>query len=660
MRWRVWSLLAITVLLAAPASAQKPAAFDAAAAFGARPSAESFSLSPDGTQVAYIAPAKGQGNILYTVGLEKGAKPRPALVATGIDNRLSHCSWVTNERLICRYHGVRRSALFQGPVPWNRLLAVNTDGSNVKVLSKERNDYTHSYITLGGGDILDWLPEGKGSVLMARVYTPDDSTGRRFGSTELGYGVDQIDSYTGDVTRIERPDIDTLRFFTDGYGTVRIKAVRTAASGTQKSVTRYYYRQRNSRDWLPLGEYVPGQEATFRPVAVDRDLNVAYGMKRKDGRDALYTMKLEDGLQEELIYSRSDVDVDGVVRIGRRQRVVGVTFATDHRQAEYFSPDLKGLIAALHKALPNTAITVIDASTDESRLLIHTGSDRDPGVTYIFDRKTNNLATFLVSRDPLEGVTLASMTPVSYAGTDGVKIPAYITFPPGRENAKGLPAIVLPHGGPSARDEWGFDWVAQFFANRGYVVLQPNFRGSSGYGEDWFQDNGFRSWRVAIDDILAGGHWLVQQGYADPAKLAIFGWSYGGYAALQSQVREPGTFKAVIAVAPVTDLRALKTEYGNSRRIADFIGDGPHLDEGSPIEHTDKIKVPVLLFHGGMDVNVSIEESRSMAARLKSAGGRCELVTWDELDHQLEDSEARKQMLSRSEAFLRTALGGSN
>ncbi len=153
-------------------------------------------------------------------------------------------------------------------------------------------------------------------------------------------------------------------------------------------------------------------------------------------------------------------------------------------------------------------------------------------------------------------------------------IPAYLTLPPGREDAKGLPAIVLPHGGPSARDEWGFDWLSQFFANRGYAVLQPNFRGSSGYGDVWFQQNGFRSWKMAIGDVLAAGHWLVKQEIADPAKLGILGWSYGGYAALQSAVVDSQTFKAVIAVAPVTDLNELKEEnrnFTNYRVVSEFI-----------------------------------------------------------------------------------------
>ncbi len=372
-------------------------------------------------------------------------------------------------------------------------------------------------------------------------------------------------------------------------------------------------------------------------------------------------MTLDGSLQEKLIYAHPEVDLDRLVTIGRRQHVVGVTYNTDTPHEEIFVPEIAQLLASLSKALPqHPRVRIADASTDESKLLIFASSDTDPGVYYLFDRKAHALTPLLAVREPLVGVKLAQVKPVSYPAADGVMIPAYLTLPPGAENAKGLPAIVMPHGGPSARDYWGFNWLAQFFAARGFAVLQPNFRGSFGYGDAWLEKNGFKSWPIAIGDVLAAGHWLVNQGGADPAKLGIVGWSYGGYAALQSAVVEPGFFKAVVAIAPVTDLSALKDEWGgwsNFYLMSDYIGDGPQMHAGSPAEHADKIKAPVLLFHGAYDRNVSIEQSKRMAARLKAAGGNCELVTWDNLDHQLEDSAARTQMLRQSDAFLRRAFG---
>jgi dipeptidyl aminopeptidase/acylaminoacyl peptidase len=218
----------------------------------------------------------------------------------------------------------------------------------------------------------------------------------------------------------------------------------------------------------------------------------------------------------------------------------------------------------------------------------------------------------------------------------------------------------MPHGGPGARDEWGFDWLAQFFANRGYAVLQPNYRGSTGYGSAWFQQNGFKSWKIAIGDVNDGGRWLVKQGIADPAKLGIVGWSYGGYAALQTSVVDPSLFKAIVAVAPVTDLETLRSEslnYSNYAITDAFIGRGPYVREGSPAQNAGRITAPVLIFHGDRDQNVGIGESRMMVSRLKSAGKKAELVEFHNLDHQLEDSLVRAQMLERMDGFLKASMG---
>ena len=218
----------------------------------------------------------------------------------------------------------------------------------------------------------------------------------------------------------------------------------------------------------------------------------------------------------------------------------------------------------------------------------------------------------------------------------------------------------MPHGGPSARDEWGFDWLPQYLAHLGYAVLQPNYRGSEGYGEQWLQENGFRGWRTSIGDITAGGHWLASQGIVDPHRLAILGWSYGGYAALQSGATEPGLFRAIVAIAPATDLQELKDErrwWSVGRNWAEFVGSGPHIAEGSPARHASQITAPVLLFHGDRDLNVLVNHSRRMHDALRDAGRRSELVVFPNLEHDLDSGEARTQMLQRIGAFLSSNLG---
>jgi dipeptidyl aminopeptidase/acylaminoacyl peptidase len=265
----------------------------------------------------------------------------------------------------------------------------------------------------------------------------------------------------------------------------------------------------------------------------------------------------------------------------------------------------------------------------------------------------------MLARPELEHAKLAPMTSVAYKAADGASVPAYLTLPPGGAKT-GLPAIVMPHGGPSARDEWGFDWLAQYFAARGYAVLQPNFRGSSGYGDAWFQQNGFKSWRAAIGDVNDAGRWLVAQGIANPQKMAVVGWSYGGYAALQSAVVDPGLYKAVVAIAPVTDLNLLKEEarnWSNFSLVNEYIGSGPHVREGSPAQNASRVSVPVLMFHGDQDRNVEITQSRVMADKLRSAGKKVELVTYPKRDHYLEDNRIRVDMLRKSDAFLRSSMG---
>lgn len=254
---------------------------------------------------------------------------------------------------------------------------------------------------------------------------------------------------------------------------------------------------------------------------------------------------------------------------------------------------------------------------------------------------------------------MGKMTPVTYTARDGTDLPGYLTLPPDSEG-KNLPTVVLPHGGPGSRDVWGFDWLVQFLAARGYAVMQPNFCGSSGYGDAWFGKNGFQAWETAVGDVNDAGKWLVAEGIADPSKMAIAGWSYGGYAALQSQVADPDLFKAVVAIAPVTDLNLLVEEnrrYTSYINVQRFVGTGPHVSSGSPARHADAFTAPVLLVHGTYDLNVGSAHSKLMEDRLEGAGKSVDYLEFEGLDHYLVHSQARGIMLKRMGEFLDTSLG---
>ncbi|CAN1505581.1 DAP2 Dipeptidyl aminopeptidases/acylaminoacyl-peptidases [Sphingomonadaceae bacterium] len=647
--------LSITLcLLSCGAMAQ---ADDMAKAFGKREGIEDISLSPNGNKIAYIEPASGQGNRLYTVDLSGDGTPVAVLAASGDPERLNNCEWVSDVRLVCLIYAVSEVAGERFGA--SRLIAVNADGSELKMLSKRQGQNAERFSYFGGA-LIDLLPGDDGAVLMGREYVPESATGTMISKDEDGYGVDRIDTLRLSSKRVVKPSRLAMDYISDGLGNVRIMSTMIQDGGYDSGRRRFQYRAADGSDWQPLGEYDYNDDSGFLPVAVDPAENVAYGFEKTGGRQALYKMKLDAGLAKTLVNARDDVDVDGLIMLGRRKQIVGFSFATDRRMAVYFDPVLTKIGRSLTKALPGAAqVSFAGASADGSKMVVGTWSDTNPGVYYHFNRTTNEIRPLVSARPDLEKYALADVKSVTVTAADGTLIPAYLTVPANALGKK-LPAIVMPHGGPSSRDEWGFDWLAQFFVQKGFAVLQPNYRGSSGYGDQWYQDNGFQSWRTAIGDVNDSGRWLVEQGIADPSKLAIVGWSYGGYAALQSAVLDPDLFKAIVAIAPVTDLGKLKDEnlgYSNYRVVRDFIGSGPHISEGSPARNANKFKAPVVLFHGDLDLNVAVFQSRYMAEQLKAEGKPVELTIYPKLDHGLHDSAARADMLTKSAAFLSAALG---
>ena len=646
-----------------PATVRAETVAQTAAVFGERQSVLDASLSPSGNKLAYIAPAGSQGEALFVVDLVSGSAPQRAVLFDEAQSDLYSCEWVTDTRLACSAYVILRDSTIGEYLGFTRTFAVNEDGTDIDLIEAPRSMRTLG-VNQNGGSILALDVEGEDrKILMTRSYQKEQTLNTRLASNESGLGVVEVDIETGKESPVESPDDNAVRYIADENGVVRIKGVqRTKSTGYLTDQLSYLYRSKGSQRWDELSRYeIDGMTGEgFWPVAVDTGRNVVYGFEKgQDGYEDVVSIGLDGSNARSIVLSYDGADVDSLIRIGRQRRVVGASYATEKRTVDYFDPALKALASSLGSTLSDTPlINFVGASADGSKLLLTASSDTHPGMLYLFDKEARQLNPLLPLRERTEGRQMAEMRPITFPAGDGTQIPGYLTLPHGSDG-KNIPAIVLPHGGPGARDEWGFDWLVQFFAARGYAVLQPNFRGSTGYGEAWFGRNGVQAWKTAVGDVNDAGRWLVSQGIADPEKLAGVGWSYGGYAALQSQVLDPALFQAIVAIAPVTDfdqLLASGKKFSNYRLLEKFIGRGPHTSAGSPAQNVAQFAAPVLMFHGSVDQNVAIDQSRLFERRMRAANKNVTLVEFDGLAHDLGDSNARIQMLTRIDEFLSSSL----
>jgi dipeptidyl aminopeptidase/acylaminoacyl peptidase len=642
-------LLATTAFQAVPAYAQ---ATSDAEIFGQRNSITGASLSPDGSKILFISAGEGRSSVAMVAPVS-GGKPTTVSYTNGEPWQMRWCDWSDNKRIVCMVYGVLKD---NGPIaPYTRLLSMNIDGTNVVELGQQnqRNLRTSRQFD---GNIIGWDAGPNGQILMARQYTPEADGVSRVADRRSGLAVEIVDPNTGKSKNIEAADDKVIQYFADKQGNVRMKAEQTRDyKGQLNDDISFFYRIKGKRDWLPFTAQVNGKDAN--PAEISSTDDSVYAYVSVNGKDALYSISLDGQFTAKQLVANSLVDLDNLVTIGRDGRVIGVDYVTDRRRTKFFIPEYEELNKQLQfsfDGFPNVSFR--GEADNGNKLLIQTSSDTNPGKYFLLDRASNKLDQIFSVRPELDNRALAKVKAVSYLAGDGTKIPAYLTMPA----VAPIGAIVMPHGGPSSRDELEFDWLAQFYAARGYAVLQPNYRGSSGFGDEWYVNNGFKSWNIATGDINAGGRWLIEQKIVTADKLAIVGWSYGGYAALQGHAIEPSLYKAVVAIAPVVDLQMLVDDakrFTNSKLTRDFVGQGPHIIEGSPLRRASAFTSPVLLFSGDLDLNVDVRHAKEMNSALKKAGKSSELVIFEGLDHQLPDSKARAEMLNKSDLFLRSSLG---
>lgn len=592
----------------------------------------SASLSPSGRYVAYVTHS---GDKRFVVALDVTTGESSAVVRGegGAKDRFlaTYCWFKTDERLLCHFRGHD----FDDGQPFavSRLVAIDRGGGNPKVLVQNGRAGASQF----QDRVLHRLPDDPGGVLIAL----DDDR-------DIYPTVFRLDINTGRLTTVARQREPITTWLADRRGVVRF--------GYGYKDTRGVFVARDSADaqWRTLARFQRFEGTHFNPIGFTSLPNVMLVFSEHRGRDAVWEMDLRDDKDLELLYAHPEVDVDAAYEWFRDERIVGFQYETDRPQLHMIDPEAAGIQRALDAALVGMANRIVDSSQDGKLLLVHSHSDVGAGAWYLFDVARNSLRALGVAQPELRGKALAPMRTVTVAGPGGVRIPGYLTLPVGR-GEKNLPAIVMPHGGPYGRDSWGYDPLLQLLANRGYAVLQLNFRGSTGYGSEWLQA-GFQGWGTVMhDDITAGARWLISEGYADPARLCVLGWSYGGYAALIGAVKEPDLYRCAVSIAGVSDLKDIINEdarfYGGAAAARNSTGD-EDLDDQSPRRRAAEIRAPILLVHGSADIPVIERHSRRMARALAAAGKPHETLYIEDGDHSLTKPPMRLALYRKVEEFL--------
>ena len=344
----------------------------------------------------------------------------------------------------------------------------------------------------------------------------------------------------------------------------------------------------------------------------------------------------------------------------KRKVLTSASYTTWKTERKFLDPEIETMFRAVEKELPGYEISFTSANKAEDKFIVASFNDKTRGKRYLFDKATGKL-TFLADVSPwLAESDLADMKPVSYKSRDGLTINGYLTLPKGVP-AKNLPVVVNPHGGPWARDQWGFNPEVQFLANRGYAVFQMNFRGSVGYGRK-FWESSFKQWgKTMQDDITDGVNYLIAEGIADPKKVAIYGGSYGGYATLAAITSTPDLYAAAVDYVGVSNLFTFMNTIPPYWKpylemLYEMVGhpekDKELLAANSPALHADKIKTPLLIAQGAKDPRVNKAESDQMVEALTKRGVQVEYLVKDNEGHGFQNEENRFEFYGAMENFL--------
>lgn len=624
--------------------------------FASRPRIEGVSISPGGRYLALIESLDGKG-IVLVVDRTPGAPAEAHPVLREPDHfYFSWCRWATDTRLLCGLRGMVREQFVYGI---SRLVGVDADGKNMKVLVQSNHDAQGQF----QDRIINWNPGPPNSVMIEA----DEGMGENlFATGAQVYGnvgthglpaVFVLDVNTGRLTMRQHARDPIRSWAADTQGQVRL------GWGYEGTAISYYARLAGDHDWRRLTKFEAfSRENRFDPIAISaEDPNKAYAFGEYEGRRALWLLDLTDKEDPTPVFVHPSVDVDGPIT-ALDGRLLGVYYSTDRPMIYYTDAATKAMLGAIQNLYPGKFSTIAGSTRDEKIYVIRSYSDIEPSSFMVLDTTTHKASSLGAAYPRRETAALAPMRSISYAARDGARIPGYLSVPAGSAGTQ-MPLVVMPHGGPIARDYWGYFFLREFLVSRGYAVLQMNFRGSSGYGEDWFfaahQDWGGQTY----DDIVDGTRWAIEQGIADSARVCIVGWSFGGYAALLGAQRNADLFRCSVDIAGVSDLSLLIDEghnFINAKIQRRQIGtDSEKLKKDSPRLHAAQFDVPVLMIHGTMDAQVPIEQSEVMDSALTHAGKAHRFVRVPDADHSFSEPRDKAVLLEGIERFLGEHLSPS-
>lgn len=615
--------------------------------FFRRPQFSGFQLSPDGRYLAAITPVGEEAHRnIAVIDLET----RDAQAITNVDGDVSGFFWANDERILF-YMDTDGNESFG-------IFAVDRDGRRGRTLIEPPATQIE-----GGSFVVRTatvISPMKGDPKHVLVSTP-----RQDGDRVL-QDVEKMNIYNGRRTRVEYNPGDIAGWIADEagvvYGAARLK-------GAQAQIL---YRADPESPWEMLTEAGPG-EPGWSPVFISKDRERMYVSSTiaPDGspRDkaAIYRYDLAKRELGPLVYEHPSVDVTGVIASEVQDDIVGVAYLAERPERHFTDPTWSRLMAGLEQAFPERIVSLASASEDEQRIVLRVWDANDPGRYFLLDRKDNRLEELAKMYDWLAAEDLAPVRPVSFTARDGLELHGYLTLPV-RGPERGLPLVLHPHGGPAARDGYGFDPFVQLLANRGYAVLQVNFRGSTGYGRKLFTA-GFRQWGATMqDDLTDAVRWAVDEGIADPKRVCIFGASYGGYAAMAGLTFTPELYQCGINYVGVTDIPLLFETAPQSWALSkasmkltigdpDDAEDLARMRDRSPLNHVESIRAPLLMAYGEQDPRVVLEHATALERELKRYEKDYELIVEEDEGHGFSKLENQVEFGKRLIGFLDEHIG---